>query len=357
MPFRYAAGSFAGNARPSGVGAMGVLCQTHRSRKKLLSGTRQGVPDDNSETALGGKGDGAMTAKTSTQLVKYDAMCSAIAKAYRVDEVKNIRDKAMAFALYAKQAKNYDAERQAQEIRVRAERKSGQLLHELPKAKGGNPNLPNRSRVATGWSEPETLTKLGITKRQSSEWQRLAKVPDEEFEKAIADKSGMPSGRTIVRIGLHNAYVAEAEKAREKDEHVPSPPNAVRQLERSLKNQQEWSIEQACFFAFIKSTVGKKLIDRVSKAMPSPLNGMMACEKVNTMHSVLMEWLDGHWSIVLCSCGRGLKLPLPNVDRLVKDFAVELERRRELERKQATEGCPMETEQQTVEACPIVSGH
>jgi hypothetical protein len=42
----------------------------------------------------------------SNALVKYDAMCRAIDAALEVDEVKDVRDLAMAAALYAKQAKN-----------------------------------------------------------------------------------------------------------------------------------------------------------------------------------------------------------------------------------------------------------
>ena len=52
----------------------------------------------------------------SGELVRYDAMCSAIAAAYEVDEVKDIRDKAIALEVYARQARNTEAERQACEI-------------------------------------------------------------------------------------------------------------------------------------------------------------------------------------------------------------------------------------------------
>ena len=116
----------------------------------------------------------------ATQLVRYDAMCHAIAAAYSVDEVKDIRDKARAIEVYARQAKNTEAERQACEIRLRAERKAGQLLSEMEKAKGGDPRPPP---VAVGG--PPTLADLGVSYNQSSQWQKLAAVPDDEFETAL----------------------------------------------------------------------------------------------------------------------------------------------------------------------------
>jgi hypothetical protein len=54
-------------------------------------------------------------------------MCRAIEAAYKVDEVKDIRDQAIALEVYARQAHNTEAERKACEIRLRAERKAGAL--------------------------------------------------------------------------------------------------------------------------------------------------------------------------------------------------------------------------------------
>jgi hypothetical protein len=114
-------------------------------------------------------------------LVRYDAMCHAITAAYQVDEVKDIRDKALALERYAAQARNVEAERQACEIRLRAERRAGQLLRETEKAKPG-PEPSDRSHRIT---DPATLSDLGVSKKQSSDWQKLAGVPETDFEDAL----------------------------------------------------------------------------------------------------------------------------------------------------------------------------
>jgi len=70
------------------------------------------------------------------------------------DEVKDIRDKALAFEAYAQQVKNTEAECRACEIRLRAERKAGQLLQTKERAgRGGSPK-----------SRSTTLDGLGISR-------------------------------------------------------------------------------------------------------------------------------------------------------------------------------------------------
>ena len=68
-------------------------------------------------------------------------------------------------------------ERRACEIRLRAERKAGQLLSKMEKAKGGQ---PYQSGGTMG--SPKTLKALGVSPDQSSRWQALAGVPEEDFE-------------------------------------------------------------------------------------------------------------------------------------------------------------------------------
>jgi len=117
-------------------------------------------------------------------------MCHAIDAAFEVDEVKGIRDKAVAMEVYFQLAKNVEAERRACEIRLRSERKAGQLLKKMEKAKGRA--APTRSRRVTA---TKTLKELGITKNQSSRWQALAGVPQEDFEAALGgDEKPSTSG-------------------------------------------------------------------------------------------------------------------------------------------------------------------
>jgi hypothetical protein len=131
---------------------------------------------------------------------RYDAMCRAIDAAYEVDEVKDIRDRAVAWEAYSRQAKNTEAERRACEIRLRAERKAGELLSQMEKAKGA-PG-PGRGKAGSpagpAFTETPTLRDLGISKQQSSDWQRLADVPQEKFEAALTDPIQRPTTAGII---------------------------------------------------------------------------------------------------------------------------------------------------------------
>jgi len=118
------------------------------------------------------------------QLSKYDTAKHALAVAVEFDEVKDIRDKNVALAEYARQAGDKALLRHATGIKVRAERKAGQMLAEMQKAKGGRPELTSDTALPVK-GQPFTLAQIGIEKHQSSRWQKLAAVPETEFEQAM----------------------------------------------------------------------------------------------------------------------------------------------------------------------------
>ena len=162
-------------------------------------------------------------------LARYDEMCRAIEACHAMDEVKDIRDRAMAFQHYAQQAQDLESERKCIAIRLRAERRAGQLLKEMEKASAGRPPK-NRSSGTTDLEvgspdttpPPRTLKDMGISKDQSSKWQKLADVPEEKFEEALADTSAPPSTANIIR---------QHEKASGGPEPPPAPPGFVKATE------------------------------------------------------------------------------------------------------------------------------
>jgi hypothetical protein len=120
-----------------------------------------------------------------TALVKYDAARHALAEAVRVDEVKNIHDIAVAMKAYAKQANDKQMEIDASEIRIRAERRLGEMLREQKQtvglAKAGRPKIGPTEEPILDRDVP-TLASVGISKKLSSRSQAIAAIPRAEFD-------------------------------------------------------------------------------------------------------------------------------------------------------------------------------
>ncbi len=96
--------------------------------------------------------------------------------------------------MYARQAKDTELIEYATEIRLRAERRAGELLAGMEKAKGTR----GQARGSTDGSggiileplendNPPTLAEMGISKKQSSQWQKLAGLGESEFETHVEE--------------------------------------------------------------------------------------------------------------------------------------------------------------------------
>jgi hypothetical protein len=116
------------------------------------------------------------------------------------DEMKEVRDRAAAMQHYFRSVKAGQQEQnRAAAVKIRAERRLGEELSRLEKAKGGgDQRSDHRSHDVTGGLP--TLADLGITKAQSSRWQALASIPEDDFERYIAKV--IDSGEDLTTAGV-----------------------------------------------------------------------------------------------------------------------------------------------------------
>ena len=132
----------------------------------------------------------AIITTNGTQLKNYDAAVLAIAECSRIDEVKNIKDRAEVMRAYAKQSKNFDTMNQASAIRLRAEYRMGEMLRDqresgmMNKGAMGKPGNEH-SLVQSHDATTPTLKDVGISKSMSSRAQKLAEIPKEQFDNIL----------------------------------------------------------------------------------------------------------------------------------------------------------------------------
>lgn len=107
-------------------------------------------------------------------LAKVDAAKNYLAQARDITDILTIHDMAIAAHAYATAKGAQEAAALAIEVKLRSERKGGAFLAKMPKNPGG------KSTVAT-------LAMVGITDHESSRWQQMAKIPEERFERVLAD--------------------------------------------------------------------------------------------------------------------------------------------------------------------------
>lgn len=166
------------------------------------------------------EGSGCREHHEPRQLVLYEAARRALAEANRVDEVKGIRDQAEAMRAYARQASDHLLQNMASEIRLRAERRLGELLVETRESGARDPG--GRGRIE---SRPTIqLADLGITPDQSSKWQKIATIPEPEFESLISRANATGEELTTAKV------LRQVETARRKA--TPAPEPEVKELVR-----------------------------------------------------------------------------------------------------------------------------
>lgn len=113
--------------------------------------------------------------------------------AKNLDDVLRIRDQAEALRTYIKAASDsLEAANSAAEIKLRAERRAGEMLASMDKP-------ANHHQISTS-TTMVPLKDLGISNNQSSRWQKEAKVNEDVFEEYIRECND--EQREVTQAGL-----------------------------------------------------------------------------------------------------------------------------------------------------------
>ena len=131
--------------------------------------------------------------KKLTVLSNWDKAKNAVALCKSIDEVKVIKDQAEALRSYAKQAnEGLEVQNNIADIKLRAERKIGELSKELP-ALGHRPKASHRGELKS-----QTLKELGI--QHPERYEAIASLPKKEFEQHI--KEVKASNKELTTVGV-----------------------------------------------------------------------------------------------------------------------------------------------------------
>jgi hypothetical protein len=142
---------------------------------------------------------GAVTA--TTQLVTLEEATRMLAACRTVNEAKGVRDLAEAARVYAREAElGFEAQNYAAEIRLRAERRLGDILIEM--AEEG----ARRTQATAKSNDLQSLDNLRIEPHESSRWQRLANMSRSDFEDYL--KTAKAEGQPITLLGALRTQIA-----------------------------------------------------------------------------------------------------------------------------------------------------
>jgi hypothetical protein len=126
---------------------------------------------------------------------------SLLAECKSLDEVKKLRDQPEALRLYAGQQKDgLDAQNTAAAIKLRAERRIGEISRDLEKEKPrpGGRNKP--SETLSGGSKGEALRSAGISERVANNCEAIAAIPEEDFEEEL--RKAVTSDRELTTVSV-----------------------------------------------------------------------------------------------------------------------------------------------------------
>jgi hypothetical protein len=156
---------------------MGVFSKSDRSGSEDPPESKSSGPEPPDSEAQRSEGDASQ--QQPAELIALSNIQRALATVENVEDIKQIRDKAEAVRKYiASAGLGLEVQNKASELKLRAERKAGEMLAEM-KLHGGD-------RRSDESGDRLRLDDLGISKDQSSRWQLLARVPAKLFDEFVS---------------------------------------------------------------------------------------------------------------------------------------------------------------------------
>jgi N6-adenosine-specific RNA methylase IME4 len=144
----------------------------------------------------------------------------ALVKEANLSQAKEIISEAEALRVYAEQAnKGLEIQNQCAEIKLRAERRVGELLLKMERAtpQTANPTGLPMSNVGHGSEYGETLNELKTTRQDAHRWQIESSVPEEVFERYITQtkaKSEELTSKGVLALAIRIKRQREIENAK-----------------------------------------------------------------------------------------------------------------------------------------------
>jgi hypothetical protein len=120
-----------------------------------------------------------------TGLVRYEQARVALAECVKVDEAADMRDKAAAMALYAKQRDDKQMEAWVKEIYLRACIRIGELSREMETASGHRSDLTLSSQPDEVPGKVAALAAAGISRSTANEYEQLAGGREQQAQAAV----------------------------------------------------------------------------------------------------------------------------------------------------------------------------
>ncbi len=122
----------------------------------------------------------------------------ALSQAKSLEDVLQIRDQAKAVETYCRAAREtLELQNQAAEIKVRAERKAGELIAKMDKRRSNQYRKKMQGSTMEPCTKGAKLQEIGVSKSQAFRLESMAAVPEEVFEQIADATKATEEGREI----------------------------------------------------------------------------------------------------------------------------------------------------------------